>query len=324
MLAPETQMEVVVRNIRAETPDIRSFVLERPDRGPLPPFQAGAHVDVEPVPGLVRQYSLVGNPADRSRYLIGVKKEPQSRGGSSAMHSTVCEGSKLRISQPKNNFALKQTSGRRLLLAGGIGVTPLLSMAQVLHDEKAPFELHYLTRTNNDLAFQRFLSHVAWEKHVFYHFGLVPPALTDFLHTLLKGPGDDDQIYMCGPMPFMDAIRETALAENWSEGQIFFEHFSAAPKALPSDGDSFVIRLQKSERELVVPADKSIIEILHEEGIEVMTSCEQGICGTCVTRCLEGDPDHRDMYLTDEEREEERLFTPCVSRANSKLLVIDL
>lgn len=324
-MPPQRQTtDVIVRDIRNETPDIRSFVLERPDGGLLPPFEAGAHVDVEPLPGLVRQYSLVGSPSDRTCYLIGVKKEPQSRGGSSAMHSVVKVGSTITISKPKNNFALKATAGRRILLAGGIGVTPLLSMAQALHEERHGFELHYFTRTNGDMAFETLLSAAPWRSRVMFHFGVVPPVLNEFLQTLLAGSAVEDQIYMCGPAPFMDVVRDVALSTGWSEDRIFFEHFSAAPPELPLEGDSFFLRLKSNDREFLVPPDKTIVEVLREAGLEVTTSCEQGICGTCVTRCLEGEPDHRDMFLTDEEREDERLFTPCVSRALSKLLVLDM
>ncbi|MDF2371537.1 MAG: PDR/VanB family oxidoreductase [Rhizobiaceae bacterium] len=324
MAGPQEQIEVIVRHIAVETQDIRSFVLERADRNLLPAFRPGAHIDVEPVPGLIRQYSLVGSPADRTQYMIGVKKEPRSRGGSSAMHGALQEGSLLKISPPKNNFALDDTCGRCLLLAGGIGVTPLLSMAQSLALRGEKFELHYFVRTSADLAFSMLLSAPQMKPHVFFHFGLVPPALNDFLQILLREAACDDQIYMCGPTAFMESIRVAAADEDWSQDRIFHEHFSAAPSPLPLEGDSFVLRLLASDLELVVPPDRSIVEVMRDAGIEIATNCEQGICGTCVARMVEGDPDHRDMYLTDEEHDNEQLFAPCVSRAKSRLLVLDL
>ncbi len=317
-------IDVVLRSTRAETADIRSFVLEREDGKALPPFTAGAHVDVEPVPGLIRQYSLLGNPNETQFYRIAVKREARSRGGSIAMHSALINGTRLQISAPKNNFALSPTSGRRLLLAGGIGVTPLLSMAHALHDEGADFELHYFIRTSDDLAFQNIFANVEWTKRTLFHFGVIPPALTDLLGIILATRQQDDQIYMCGPSGFMDLISDVALAKNWPSAQIFSEHFSSSPSVLSADGDSFVVRLLSSNQEFVVPSERTIVDVLRDNGIEVVTNCEQGVCGTCVTRCVEGEPDHHDMYLTDDERNIQHLFAPCVSRATSKLLVLDL
>ena len=168
------------------------------------------------------------------------------------------------------------------------------------------------------------ISKSGWRDHVLFHFGLVPPALNDFLATMLQRPAADDQIYMCGPAPFMDTIREAAVAQGWSEGQIFFEHFSAAPPATPLEGDSFFVRLQQQDRELLVPPDKTIVEVLRDEGIEITTSCEQGICGTCVTRCIEGEPDHRDHFLSDQARAAGDVMTICVSRARGGTLTLAL
>lgn len=319
-------IEVVVREIRVESPDVRSFVLDHPEGAALPAYSAGAHIEVEPVPGLVRQYSLLGDPAEAGPYRIGVKREPQSRGGSVAMHSALRVGSRLRIGLPRNNFALMPPSsgGRRLLLAGGIGVTPLLSMAAALYREGADFDLHYFVRTGADLAFQGVISDSGWGDRTFFHLGLEPRELAEFLPVLLEGPGPGDQIYMCGPPGFMDLVREVAEPAGWPAERIFCEHFIGPPTTLPVEGDSFVVRLASSDRDYVVPADKSIVDVLRDAGVEVITNCEQGICGTCVTRCLEGEPDHRDLYLTDEEHEGEHLFAPCVSRAKSRLLVLDL
>lgn len=322
-MAGGRDLSLLVRRVRDETPDIRSFVLESPSGEPLPEYKPGAHVDVEPVPGMIRQYSLAGDATDRNRYLLGVKRDVASRGGSSAMHSLIREGATLRISQPKNNFTLTDTEGRRLLLAGGIGITPLLSMAAALHGQDAPFELHYFIRSNDDLAFKSLLAEAPWAAKVSIHLGLVPPALNDFLDVLLDRPNPNDQIYMCGPGPFMDVICDTAVTAGWNSASVFYELFSAAPPEVPLDGADFIVRLNSTGEEFVVSPEQSIVDVLRDGGHEIETSCEQGICGTCVTRCLEGDPDHHDMYLSDQEHDEERLFTPCVSRAKTKYLVID-
>jgi vanillate O-demethylase ferredoxin subunit len=323
-MAEEGDMNVVIRQIRAETSEIRSFVLEACPGERLPCFEAGAHIDVFPLPGFCRQYSLVNDPADRSRYVLGVKREQNGRGGSSAMHSQLSEGSRLRISLPRNNFALKPDTTRSLLLAGGIGVTPLLSMAQALHSRGAAFELHYFARSNQELAFRDLITGSAWASRVFYHFGLVPPLLNDVLDEILHAPGARDVVYLCGPNPFMDVVRASAEQAGWPSAAVVLEHFAAdPPKLQPGEGE-FVIRLAKRGIELVVPSDKPIIQVLREAGIEIKTSCEQGVCGTCLTTVLEGEPEHNDLYLSDEERESGQLMTPCVSRAKSKYLVLDI
>jgi vanillate O-demethylase ferredoxin subunit len=318
------EMEVVVRQVRAETSEIRSFVLEAANGATLPAFEAGAHIDVYPMTGLRRQYSLVNDPADRSCYVLGVKREQNGRGGSNAMHSQLTEGSMVRISRPKNNFSLRDNSGRSLLLAGGIGVTPLLSMAQALAARGSDFALHYFARSNQELAFQHLITASDWAERVFYHFGLVPPLLNDVLAEILADPGSDDAIYLCGPNPFMDVVRSSAEEAGWPGDSVVLEHFSATPPKLRPEADEFVVRLAKRGIELLVPADKAIIDVLREAGIEIKTSCEQGVCGTCITQVIEGEPEHNDLYLSDEEHESGRLMTPCVSRARSKLLVLDL
>lgn len=324
MVSVKRDIEVVVSDVRTETPDIKRFTLVPRHGGELPEFLPGAHIDVEPLPGLIRQYSLVNDPANRGRYEIGVKREAAGRGGSSTMHTAVREGSTLKISAPKNNFTLHETTGRRILLAGGIGVTPLLSMAAALERQQAPFQIHYFVRSGDDLAFRDLFSESLWKTKAMLHLGLVPPALNEVLGDILARPGDGDQIYMCGPQPFMEAIRTVAAQAGWAETSVYSELFSAPPPSIPMEGAEFIVRLNSSGAEFRVPPGKSIIEVLRDGGIEIETSCEQGICGTCVTRCLEGEPDHADSYLTDDEHEKERLFAPCVSRALSKFLVIDL
>lgn len=325
MMADEQgDMEVLVRQIHAENSEIRSFVLEPCPGETLPSFAAGAHIDVFPLPGFCRQYSLVNDPADCSRYVLGVKREQNGRGGSSAMHGQLSEGSRLRISRPRNNFALHQNSGRSLLLAGGIGVTPLLSMAQALSARRADFQLHYFARSNQELAFRDLITTSPWSDRVLYHFGLVPPLLNDVLDEILRAPGKDDVIYLCGPAPFMDVVRSVAENAGWPAESIVLEHFSAEPPKLVPGAGEFIIRLAKRGIELVVPSDKPIIDVLREAGVEIKTSCEQGVCGTCLTTVLEGEPEHNDLYLSDEEHEAGKVMTPCVSRAKSKLLVLDI
>lgn len=318
------ELEVLVQQIRTESSRIRSFELVPRPGETLPPFEAGAHVDVFPQPGLCRQYSLANGPADSCRYVLGVKREQNSRGGSSAMHNELSEGSRLRINRPRNNFSLRQNSGRSLLLAGGIGITPLLSMAQALASRQATFELHYFASSNQELAFRDHITASSWCDRVFFHFGLFPPLLNDVLDDILRAPSKDDFVYLCGPNPFMDTVRSASEEAGWSSDSLVVEHFSGAPPTLVLGEGEFAVRLARQGVELVVPPGQPIIKVLREAGIEVKTCCEQGVCGTCLTPVLEGEPDHNDLYLSSEEQESNQFILPCVSRAKSSLLVLDI
>ena len=324
MMLQVPEFEVLVQKVRSETSEIRSFELVAKPGQVLPAFEAGAHIDVFPLPGLCRQYSLVNDPADRSRYVIGVKRELSGRGGSSAMHAQLREGMAVRIGTPRNNFALCPGSGRSLLFAGGIGVTPLLSMAQALWERGADFELHYFVRANSEIAFRDLIVESPWSNRVAYHYGLVPPLLNDVLQETMRSRSEDGALYVCGPNPFMDVVRTCADAAGWPSSSIILEHFSAEPPKLSPGAGEFVVRLAKSGLELVVPSDKAIIEVLREAGLDIKTSCEQGVCGTCLTVVVEGELEHNDLYLSDEEHDGGRLMTPCVSRCKSKLLVLDI
>lgn len=319
----DNDIEVRIHQIRSETSEIRSFEFRAVNGQNLPEFQAGAHISISPFPGLTRQYSLVNDPADRGRYLIGVKRELNGRGGSSAMHTQLKEGGTVHISAPRNNFALRPgTGGRRILLAGGIGVTPLLSMAEVLAAEGQEFELHYFARSNSEIAFRDLILESSWSHRVSYHFGLVPPLLTETLQEILRDGGHS--MYLCGPNPFMDVVRNCADATGWAADSIILEHFSAEAPVLTTGEGEFVLRLAKSGIELVVPSDRTIIEVIRNAGVEIKTSCEQGVCGTCITEVIEGDVEHHDLFLSPEEQEGGRLILPCVSRCRSRLLVLNI
>lgn len=323
-MGSDAEFEVLVRKVRSETSEIRSFELEAKPGEALPPFEAGAHIDVFPLPGLGRQYSLVNGPAEHGRYVIGVKRELNGRGGSTAMHSQLREGCPVRIGHPRNNFSLRENGGRSILLAGGIGVTPLLCMAQALWAKGADYELHYFARSNAEIAFRDLVIGSPWSDRVAYHFGLVPPLLNDVLEEILDPRAGDDVLYTCGPNPFMDVVRSCAETAGWPAEAIVLEHFSAEPPSLTPGADEFVVRLAKRGLELIVPSGKAIIDVLRDAGVEIKTSCEQGVCGTCLTTVIEGEPEHNDLYLSDEEHESGRLMTPCVSRSKSKLLVLDM
>lgn len=314
-------IDAVVLNRRAEAEGICSFELGAADGSPLPPFEPGAHVDVQPDEGLVRQYSLC--PAPPGRYLIAVLREPASRGGSAAMHA-LATGQRLRISAPRNLFPLVAGARRSLLFAGGIGITPLLAMAEHLAGQGADFALHYCVRTLARAAFVDRIRAGPIGAHVQVHSSDGPAEQRLDLESVLATPTEGTHVYVCGPAGFMERVLGSARRQGWQEAQLHREYF-AAPATVAAGGDqSFDVQLQRSGAVIRVPADRTVVQALAEHGIDLPVSCEQGVCGTCVTRVLEGTPEHRDVFLTDTEKAANDCFTPCCSRARSGRLVLDL
>jgi vanillate monooxygenase ferredoxin subunit len=317
-------LSVRVSRKTAETADICTFELVAESGGPLPAFSAGSHIDVQ-VPGtdITRQYSLCNDSAESHRYLIGVLRDPASRGGSVAMHDAVQEGQVLQISAPKNHFALAHDAQRSLLLAGGIGVTPILCMAERLAISGAAFEMHYCTRSRERTAFYERMARSPFAGQVQFHFDDGDAAQKLDIVQLLQAPKADLHLYVCGPKGFMDAVLSSARTQGWPEAQLHYEFFSA--EVLKSADDaSFEVKLASSGRVIRVRADQTVIQALSAAGVEVQTSCEQGVCGTCLTRVIEGVPDHKDMYLTPEEQAANDQFMPCCSRSKTPLLVLDI
>jgi len=293
------------------------------DGGALPAFSAGSHIDVQVPGGMTRQYSLCNPPGESHRYLIGVLRDAASRGGAVAVHERVHEGDVLTISAPKNHFPLAHEARRSLLLAGGIGVTPILCMAERLATTGADFEMHYCTRSRERTAFYERIRASAFAHRVAFHFDDGPPEQKLDIAALLAAPQPGTHLYVCGPKGFMDAVLGTARARGWPEAQLHYEFFAA--DAAPADGDTaFEVQLASTGQVIVVGKDQTVVQALAAAGVEVQTSCEQGVCGTCLTRVLEGTPDHRDLYLTPEEQAANDQFTPCCSRARSARLVLDL
>ncbi|MBO9646631.1 MAG: oxidoreductase [Pseudacidovorax sp.] len=317
-----TSLQVRVQRKSQEAEGIVALELVSADGRPLPGFGAGSHIDVNLPNGLVRQYSLCNSAAERHRYRIAVLREPTSRGGSAAVHDLVKEGDVLTISAPRNHFALHDAP-RSLLLAGGIGVTPILCMAQRLATWGADFEMHYCTRSPARTAFREEIAASAFADRVHLHHDDGPEAQKLRVAELLKTPEPGTQIYVCGPGGFIDHVVNTAKANGWPAQQIHLEYFAAA--AQDTSGDQpFEVKLTSSGQTYRIPKDQTIVQALRAEGVEIMVSCEQGVCGTCITRVLEGVPDHRDCYLTDDERAANDQFTPCCSRSKTPLLVLDL
>lgn len=306
-----------------EAQDICSYELVRSDGQPLPAFTAGSHVDVQIPGGATRQYSLCNAPSETHRYLIAVLRDPASRGGSASLHERVNEGDVLTISAPKNHFALAEGAPNHLLLAGGIGVTPLLSMAEQLSTQGSSFEMHYCTRSKARTAFVQRIESAGYAPRVAFHHDDGEAAQRLDIGALLARAAGGTHLYVCGPKGFMDAVLGAARAGGWPEARLHHEFFGA--DVSPREGDGgFEVKLARSGRVVRVAADRSVVQALADAGVSVATSCEQGVCGTCLTRVIEGEPDHRDQYLTPEEQAGGDQFLPCCSRAKTPLLVLDL
>jgi vanillate O-demethylase ferredoxin subunit len=316
-------LEVRVIERRAEAEDVLSFELRRADGAALPPYAAGAHIDVHLPDKLVRQYSLCGPHAKPDTYLIGVLKEASSRGGSKALHERVQVGDTLLISEPRNKFPLDLHARRSLLFAGGIGITPILAMADELARDGRDFELHYCTRSRARMAFIERIAASPWAAKASLHFddGAADQRLD--AARVLGAPADDTQAYVCGPGGFMNHVLGSARTLGWQEARLHREYFVAEPVDHGAD-KPFELELRRSGRTIFVPSDKSAAAALADAGVEVPLSCEQGVCGTCLTRVLGGVPDHRDFYLTDEEHQRNESFTPCCSRSLTPRLLVDL
>ncbi|WP_236072461.1 PDR/VanB family oxidoreductase [Paraburkholderia domus] len=318
-----SSLQVVVAKKESIADGVMHFELRSAAGSPLPAYTAGSHVDVTLPNGAIRQYSLCNAPASHAsdRYEIAVLLDPEGRGGSRSAHFELMQGAEVRISPPRNHFPLTQAR-HTILLAGGIGVTPILSMAYHLDKTDASFEMHYCTRSAARTAFiqqikaSKFTSRVA-----FYHDDSADSGRFDALHVLGR-PSIDTHLYVCGPNGFMDYAITTARASGWVEQNIHREHFAAPPIDQSRDGP-FTVQIASTGQTVPVPAGQTVVQALSHHGIEVPVSCEQGICGTCVMRVLEGIPDHRDAFFGDEQRDGNDRFTPCCSRAKSSILVID-
>lgn len=321
--AGSARLTVQVVKKAVEATDICTFELADPLGSALPNFGAGSHIDVHVRDGLVRQYSLCNDPREAHRYLIGVLRVPDSRGGSSTMHDQVQEGDLIEIGEPKNHFPLARGARQSLLLAGGIGVTPILCMAERLANVGADFEMHYCTRSRERTAFLHRIEQSAFARRVSFHFDDGPLEQKLDIAALLKNPGSDTHLYVCGPKGFMDFVLVTAKQQGWPAHRVHREFFSSGVRASTSDTE-FDVKIASTGKVYRVAGDQTVIAALVEHGIDIPTSCGEGVCGTCLTRVMDGEPEHRDIYQSDEERAQNDQFTPCCSRAKSAMLVLDL
>ena len=316
-------LEVQVVSKAIEAVDICSFELVDPLGKALPRFSAGSHVDVHIGSGLSRQYSLCNDPREQHRYLIAVLRDPVSRGGSAAMHDRINKDDLIQISEPKNHFALAHDPGHSILLAGGIGITPIICMVERLANIDSSFELHYCTRTKERTAFKERIEQASFADRSRFHFDDQDLSQRVDIPRLLSSPKPNTHLYVCGPPGFLNFAISTSKSQGWANDCVHYEYFSAP--ADTSEGDvEFDVKIASSGQVFRIPPSKSVTAALLERGVEIPVSCEQGVCGTCLTRVLEGSPDHRDNFLTAEERARNDQFTPCCSRSLGSLLVLDL
>jgi ferredoxin-NADP reductase len=311
---------VRVAEVTSETPEVRSLRLVREDGARFTPYEAGAHIDVTGPTGVLRQYSLCSPPGDPSSLLIAVKKEPNSRGGSAALHEVV-EGDRLKIGKPRSILAIAEDATEHILIAGGIGVTPLLSMSYELWRRNAAFTLHYFAHSREKMAFRQLLEErVEFAERVKLHIGVPGDErirlLTETASSLTPGA----HAYTCGPVPFMDQVA-SIFAPVVGEEHVHVERF--VTDAVDTSADKpFTVEVDGGHFE--IPPEKSILTVLEENGIEVFKSCQEGICGSCISGVLEGVPDHRDHCLSPADKAANNEIALCVSRAHSDKLRIEL
>ncbi len=286
----------------------------------FPTFLPGAHIDLYLPNQLTRQYSLTNGPGAVDKYLIGVKREPQSRGGSHYLHDILRVGDQIDISPPRNNFHLRRDSSRTILIAGGIGVTPLLSMAQTLQRQNLNFTLYYFAQGTNHLAFPEITKGLG--VNFFPHLGLSPSETMGIVINSIGNYSSSENVYLCGPQPLINGARELAVDLGWPEEAIHFEYFKNT-KVVHKDS-SFVVDLARSALSLNVEPGQTILEVIRESGVIVSSSCEQGACGTCLVRVLEGTPDHQDVYLNETEKQSCKVILVCVSRALTARMTLDV
>jgi ferredoxin-NADP reductase/nitrite reductase/ring-hydroxylating ferredoxin subunit len=291
-----------------------------PMTGALPAFQAGAHIDVHLGNGLVRQYSLTNGPHETGSYRIGVKLAQPSTGGSAWLHESLREGDVLAISEPHNNFTLRRDALQTILIAGGIGVTPLLAMAKTIARSGLDWTLHYFAQAAEHVAFGDDLDRLG--DGVVPHLGLDPAETTAELERILAAPAEFVHVYICGPAPMLDAARRVATDRGWPDVSVHFEYFENTNEV--SVVSEFEISLARSALTLPVRAGETILGVLRANGVPMASSCEQGACGTCLVRVIEGEPDHQDVYMSDAEHDAGDRIATCVSRARSRRLILDI
>jgi ferredoxin-NADP reductase len=297
--------------------DTNIYEFRRADGATLPAYEPGAHLDLHLPNGLVRQYSLLVPERDPEKYLIGVKRDPASRGGSRCVHEELHVGKTLKISAPRNNFPLVENAEHLVLLAGGIGITPIWCMVQRLQALDRSWELHYCCRSRADMAFVKELEACPQAR---LHFDDENDGNVLGLPAIVNAAARTSHLYCCGPQPMMTAFEQATA--NWPREQIHVEYFT--PKQQPAKTGGFVVELARSGQEFFIPPGQSILQVLYDAGIDVDYSCELGICGACETRVISGIPEHRDSVLSEEDQASNTKVMICCAGSKTDRLVLDL
>jgi vanillate O-demethylase ferredoxin subunit len=317
----EGKLELIVRSRRSVADGVIAMELVAADGSDLPVFDAGSHIDVHVNDKLIRQYSLCNDPAERHRYVIGVLREVEGRGGSEEIHRTFHDGTRVSVGSPRNAFPLVEHAGKIVLVAGGIGVTPLLAMAYSLHARGVVFDFHYCGRARSRMAFLDEIERAGFADWVRLYCDASNGGrrLDPDIDLPKAAPGT--HLYVCGPNGFMNWLLGSSRVEGYAAANVHVESFTATQ---PTAGESFAVECNRSGVKLVVRAGETIADALIAAGIDVPLSCQQGICGACLTAVVEGTPEHHDMYQTDEEKAANSHITVCCSRSLTAKLVLDL
>lgn len=315
-----TLYDVVVKNRHVEGGNIAVMEFESATSATLPKVEAGAHIDVHLPNGMVRQYSLCQNPNDEGKFRLGILRDPESRGGSVSAFDEIKDGMQIQVSEPKNLFPLLKAK-HSVLIGGGIGITPLITMAYQLASEGTSFELHYCGASPENCAFVDEIKNGELAKYTTFHFKSEGASHRAFFESAIKNIDLESHIYTCGPVGFMDWVINLATNHDFPEQQIHKEYFQVETD---TSGDSFEVVAERSGKIIMVEAGETILQALAKEGIEIEMSCEQGVCGTCMCDVIEGEPDHRDVYFTDEEKASNEQILVCCSRSKTPRLVLDI
>ena len=303
-------VRVAISKVEAMTADVTKYEFKTLDGTPLPEWTAGAHLDVLVTPEYLRQYSMSGDPSDRSTYQIGVLREDAGRGGSKMLHRIFTEGRKVFVSKPINHFELVEEATKTFLMGGGIGVTPMIAFAHRLHALGRDFELHYSASQKDGAGYLSDLEQVAWKDKVHLHFS--DQGTRADLDAVLSGYQDGWHVYTCGPDRYMDGVMQAAERQGFPEEARHLEYFSV-PEQPEYENHAFILRLKKSGRDVIVPADQTPTEALAQVGVHIDVKCSDGICGVCKCGLISGEVEHRDFVLSKKQREGSIIL--CQSRA---------
>ena len=318
----DTAIDVLVTAAKSESRGVLSFDLRKPDGGDLPEFTAGSHIDFHLPNGMTRCYSLVNSPAERHRYVIAVSLDANSKGGSRYIFDNDLTGQTLKISAPRNHFALVEDAPHTVLIGGGIGITPLHAMIQRLETLGKSWSLYYGARDRASAAFVEEFAALEAAKpgRVHFNFDQETGTMMDVARIVADAP-PEAHLYCCGPLPMLAAFK--AAAASRVPETVHLEYF-AAPSTPATPHEAFTVVVASTGKEYEIAPGESILDVLLANGVNAGSSCRSGECGSCIVTVLEGQPRHRDYVLSDNEKASNRLMTICVSGSRTKKLVLDL